>query len=45
MHVDHIELQETADPTPLQNWLDDHPNAVIERVLVSGSHFYIWYTS
>lgn len=44
MQVDHVELTDYSDPSPFENWIANHPNATVIRVLSSGSHFYIWYT-
>lgn len=44
MLIAHVELINSSDPSPLQDWIDAHSTAVIERIVVSGFHFYIFYT-
>lgn len=44
MTVVHIELTDCDNIQPIQDWLDNNSTVTIDRILVSGFHFYIFYT-
>lgn len=44
MSVDVIEIANAGCTSEIQAWLTAHSTATIERIVVSGSYWYIFYT-